>query len=127
MNVIIMIDMIIIEDIGNEKEIGSIDNIVIIETIAGIAKDIEIIETTETGIDKEKEIDKEIDKEIEIEETEIEIDITKIIKAEILLYLLPILAICPIIVLALLVRLGLHDSSLYECLWTSWRALPFWF
>ena len=121
--------MIITEDIGNEKEIGSIDSIVIIETIAGIAKDIEIIETTEIEIDKEKEKEigeTEIEIEIEIEETEI--DITKIIKAEIVLcHLLPILAICPIIVLALLVRLGLHDSSLYECLWTSWRALPFWF
>ena len=119
--------MIITEDIGNEKEIGSIDSIVIIETIAGIAKDIEIIETTEIEIDKEKE--KEIgETEIEIEIEETEIDITKIIKAEIVLcHLLPILAICPIIVLALLVRLGLHDSSLYECLWTSWRALPFWF
>jgi len=122
MNVIITIDMIITGDTGNEKEIGSIDNIAIIETIAEIAKDIETIETTET--DKEKEIDKET--EIEIEETEI--DTTKIIKAEILqCHPLPILAICPIIVLALLVRLGLHDSSLYECLWTSWRALPFWF
>lgn len=123
MNVTITIDMIITEDIGNEKEIGSIDSIVIIETIAGIAKDIEIIETIETEIDKGKEIG---ETEIEIEETEI--DTAKNIKAEIVLcHLLPILAICQIIVLDLLVRLGLHDSSLYECLWTSWRALPFWF
>lgn len=124
MNVVIMTDMII-EDIDREKkkeiEIDSIDNIGIIEIIAGIAKGIETIGTTETEIDKEKDKDKEIG-------IEIEIDIIKIIKAEMhKCHLHLILAICPIIVIVLIVRLGIHDSPLYECLWTSWRTIPIWF
>lgn len=118
MTVIIMIDMII-GGIEKDKEIDSIDNIAIIEIIVGIVKDIEIIETIETETDKER------DKEIGIET---EIDITKTIKPEMhQFHLFLILAICPIIVLDLLVRFGIHDSSLYECLWTSWRTLPFGF
>lgn len=108
----IMTDMIT-EDLGKDKEIDSTGNIEIIGTIVVTETDIEIVETIETDRGRDKEI---------------EIDTTKTIKAEIHRCLLHLIQVtCPTIVFDFILRLGLYDSStLYECLWTPWRALSNW-
>ena len=112
----------IIESIEKGQEI---DNTKIQEkenTIESIAKtDKETgIGTTETEIDKDTDKVKGIEKETEI-------DITKIIKAEIRVQSLQFLTqvTCQTIVFNVIVRLGLHDTSFNECLRTSWVTLSF--
>lgn len=112
----------IIESIEKGQEI---DNTKIREkenTIESIAKtDKETgIGTTETEIDKDTDKVKGIEKETEI-------DIIKIIKAEIRVqsFQFPTQVTCQTIVFNVIVRLGLHDTSFNECLRTSWVTLSF--